>query len=714
MKLNQKKAVKYLVLTFFALILSLGAPINAQDEKKKEQIEPVEELLVVTGSRIKRTDAEGAAPIDVITREEIAATGATSIDRILQELPSVTGGSLNTNISNGNDDRSTLRIRGLTPSNTLILLNGRRLALHGFPGGTNSSSSVDLNTIPLQAVERIEVFKDGGSAVYGSDAVAGVVNIITRKNFDGFEIPLYYGQASRGDLQTQNYSFIYGTGTDRGRITISGNYYDQGVIWSRDRNISDDADARSLGGINSRSSATPEGRFTVDGNVLTLDPSLGDGSSTTHFVPYDFDLHGYNFAENTPAVIPQERSNIFLDGSWSVNENLDFFVEAHYVKIKTRNSLAPTPIFLAFEAMPIVVSGQNRYNPFGVDIADARRRMVEFENRVANYEGDNYRFVSGIKGSFADTWEWDTNFIWHEDKRTNFQTGALVHSRMVLATGPDSVCQADPSCVPINLFGGPGSITPEMLDYVSTSGQFSGTSSMKIVGFNLTGNLGLLQGGPIGLAVGAEYREETGADNPDSQTAQGNTIGFTNFEPTHGSRDVTELYAEVNFPILNGVRGAQLLEVNTAVRYSDYSDFGNNTAPKFGIRWQPISEVMIRATASEAFKAPTVGQLFSGSNESFPTLVDPLLPTGLLPMTSAPNSSPFLAATKIWSPRNPTSSPSVWLWNPLKTSASPWIISIWIRPTWWPPMRNTFSTRTSVPAVPFLPTESFATPTTIW
>lgn len=626
--LTWKRCVRTFLFSTLTVFSSgiLLAQEKKDDDKKKDQ-SSIEERMVVTGSRIRRTDAETASPVTVVTRETIEQTGATSIAKILQELPAMVGGVQNTNISNGNDDRSTLRLRGLPESNTLILLNGRRLVQHGFPGGVDAESSVDLNTIPLQVVERIEVLKDGSSAVYGSDAVAGVVNIITRKDFTGFEVPLYFGQTTRGDMATQNYSFVYGTEHDRGNIMISANYYEHGVIWSRDRAISANADARGLGGADERSSAPPNGRFTVPGvGTYTYDPSLGDGSSLDHFVPYDFNQHGYNFSQETPAVIPQERANIFFQGNWDLSDNVNFFVEAQYVNIKTENALAPTPIFTAFESVPVTISAENRYNPFGVDITDARRRMLELGNRVANYEGDNYRFLGGVEGEFGEGWNWETNFLWHRDKRSNYQTGAMVLSRVQMALGPDDVCQADPNCVPLNLFGGPGSITPEMINYVSTVGQFSGSSSLKSLSGNVTGNLGWLQGGPIGLAVGAEYREEVGEDNPDSLTSQGNTIGFSNFEPTYGERDITEFYAEVNLPFLSGKRGIELLELNVAARHSDYSDFGTTTNPKFSLRYQPIKRLMLRATMSEAFKAPTIGQLFSGESESHPTLSDPLQP----------------------------------------------------------------------------------------
>jgi iron complex outermembrane receptor protein len=618
-------------LAIIALLVALFAPatILAQDADQGEEQEKVEveERIVVTGSRIKRTDVEGAAPVDVITRDYIEQTGATSIDRILQELPAITGGALNTNISNGNDDRSDLTMRGLSSDNTLILLNGRRLVSHG-----RARSAPDLNTIPLQVVERIEVLKDGASAVYGSDAVAGVVNIITRSDFRGFEVPLYYGQSTRGDLGTQDYAFIYGTGNDQGSLMISGNYYDQEIIWSRDRDISDDADNSDFGvgsGYFNRSSATLTGYFSVPGlGVLTYDPSLGDGSDASHFRSFDNTVDRYNFREETPAVIPQSRANIWMSGDWEFYNGIHAFAEAYYIQTRTQNDLAPNPLFTAFNGFgPITVSADNRYNPFGVDISDVRRRVIESGNRAAERKGDNYRFLGGVRGEFGSDWEWDAYFLWHEDNRANRQGGALIGERVALALGPDDACQADPNCVSLNLFGGPGSITEEMLDYVATSGLFTGNAELRTLAFNTTGTAAYLPGGPIGLALGVEYREDAGEDNPDSLVSLGNTIGFTNFERTKGEREVTELYLEANFPFVTNVPGARLLELDVALRYSDYSDFGTNTSPKIGLRYQPINEVMIRATYSEPFKAPTIRQLFSGNTQSFPTLNDPLQPS---------------------------------------------------------------------------------------
>lgn len=617
-------------LRFFLMTLLVFGCFNivafAQEDTEEASDEPVEEYMTVTGTRIKRTDAEGPAPIDVVDLDQIQKLGTVSIDRILQQLPAVTGGALNTNITNGNDDRSTVTLRGLPSDNCLVLLDGRRLVNHG-----RASASVDLNSIPMQIIERIEVYKDGASAVYGSDAVAGVVNIITR-DFDGLEVPVYYGQTSRSDLETQDYSFLYGKKFDKGSLLLSANYYDRGIIWSRDRAISDDADTSDFGiegGYINRSSATVDGFFNTSQGVMTYDAS----ANHPDFGPYrafDNTIDRYNFREETPAVFPQERANIYFKGHTEIMDGIDAFMEAHYMNIKSQNDLAPNPLFTiqtGYNAAPVItVSADNIYNPFGEDLIDIRRRLIEFGRRTASREGDNFRFVGGLRGTFFDSWDWDATFLWHEDKRSNYQNGALIGPRTVLALGPNDVCEADPDCVPLDLFHGGGSITQDQVDYLNTAGLFTGRSQIRSISLNTNGFLGYLPAGPAGLAAGIEYREESGEDNPDSLVSQGQTIGFTNFERTFGKRDATEAYVELNLPLFNDMPAAKVLELSLAGRYSDYSDFGTNFAPMGGLRYKPVEQLLVRATYSESFKAATMNQLYSGDSQSFPQLSDPLAP----------------------------------------------------------------------------------------
>ncbi|MBE9539586.1 MAG: TonB-dependent receptor, partial [Proteobacteria bacterium] len=220
-----------------------------------------------TGSRIRQSNSNGATPVDVISSPDIELSGAQTLGELLKFVPAVAGNAASTAISNGGDGTATVTLRGLPSSNTLVLINGRRVANDGLAG-----ESVDLNSIPPAAVERIEILKDGASAIYGSDAIAGVVNVIMKQDFHGFLAETFYGEAESGDLLTQTQTLQYGTGIPHGSFFISGSLYDQEPIFSRDREVSESADTRPLGGADQRSSATPAARVTLpNGRPVILD-----------------------------------------------------------------------------------------------------------------------------------------------------------------------------------------------------------------------------------------------------------------------------------------------------------------------------------------------------------------------------------------------------------------------------------------------------------
>ncbi len=251
----------------------------------------------MTGSRIRRPGYESAAPVDVLSAPEIELSGAQTLGELLKFVPAVAGNSLSTAISNGGNGTATVTLRGLPASNTLVLINGRRVANDGLAG-----ESVDLNSIPPAAVKRIEILKDGASAIYGSDAIAGVVNVILKRDFYGFLAETYYGQAEAGDLDTQTHTFQYGTGFNRGSLFITASHYSQDPIFSSDRDISASADTRAIGGADQRSSATPDARLVLpDGTAL-----IADGSSYRPATDED----RFDFPAFTSAVVPLERNSV--------------------------------------------------------------------------------------------------------------------------------------------------------------------------------------------------------------------------------------------------------------------------------------------------------------------------------------------------------------------------------------------------------------------
>jgi len=575
-----------------------------------------------TGSRIRQVNSNGATPVDIISSPDIELSGAQTLGELLKFVPAVAGNAASTAISNGGDGTATVTLRGLPSSNTLVLINGRRVANDGLAG-----ESVDLNSIPPAAVERIEILKDGASAIYGSDAIAGVVNIIMKQDFHGFLAETYYGQAEAGDLRTQTQTLQYGTGIPNGSFFISGSFYDQEPIFSRDREVSESADTRALGGTDQRSSATPSARITLpNGEAVILDQ--GSYRPAT-----DEDL--FNYQAFTTAVVPLERTSIYSNLSYDFNEQITGLVELSYLKTDAEAELAPTPIFTAFEQIPLTVASSNIYNPFGQDIEDVRRRLVEFPARSQRNEAKTRRFSVTVEGLY-DSWNWDMNYNWSYSEASEASRNIVNADKLQRALGPSENCQGATidGCVPVNLFSAPGSISADQVDYIRASGEVSGYSKLSGFSINFSNEAVKLPYGSMGLAAGLDHRQESTSKRPDALLASVGTIGATNFEATHGDRRITEFYAELALPVWKSSSGLSSLDIDTAIRYSNYSDFGDTTNPKLGIRYQLNPAILLRATWADGFRAPSLNELYEGNTEDQSFITDPCtLPesVGVLP-----------------------------------------------------------------------------------
>ncbi|MEM9300880.1 MAG: TonB-dependent receptor [Pseudomonadota bacterium] len=622
----------------------LSTPVIAQD-----QDEDTAELdrLEVTGSRIKRADIESASPVFVIQREEIERTGLTSVGDLLQDLP-IAGSALNTNFNNGGNGETRLDLRNLGSNRLLVLLNGRRFVtdLNGF---------VDLNNIPVAVIKRIEILKDGASAIYGSDAISGVVNIITRDDFEGLQANAYFGQfESENDGEIQAYDFSVGTTSDRGSVFFSASYTKAEDVFAGNRRISQEPQFGTGNAFGS--SGTPQGRFgatALGSTTLTTDPGAAvcgpAGCDPAAFREGDFSSGSpgdgddrFNFAPDNYLLTPQERTNIFTQGTYDVTDDIRMTVEATYNNRESDQLLAPTPLFLgqfgSNLAANVGVGANNPFNPFGFELAASSwllgRRLIEAGPRNFNQEVDSYRFGLGLEGSFEAFdryFDWDMNYVYGKIERNNINFG-LLNVQRVQESLSDG-CVTNPNCVPLNVFGGipgntnpqagdPGSITQEMVNYITFVANESLGNEITNYSANLTGELFEIPAGPLAFAAGYEYREEQGFDQPDALVSAGITSGNSR-QPTSGSFSVDEFYIELAVPILAGVSFAERLDFSVAGRYSDYDTFGDTNNFKAGIEWQPIDDLLLRATYSEGFRAPAIGELFAGQTDSFPTITDP-------------------------------------------------------------------------------------------
>jgi iron complex outermembrane receptor protein len=606
-----------------------AAPAIAQDQDA-EQLETV----TVIGSRIKRTDIETSQPVFVLERQDIARTGLTSVGDILQDL-ATNGATLNTTFNNGGNGETRINLRNLGSNRTLVLVNGRRWV-------TGLGGQVDLNTIPVSVVERIEVLKDGASAIYGSDAIAGVINITTRDNYDGAEGNFYVGENEEGDGRTESYDFTIGSSTDRASAVVNVSYVKQEPIFAGDREISAvprfGFDGNNV--IAGASSTTPFGIFQRAGAgqpLLTLIPGR-PGTATGDFRPFNNNTDGFNFAPDNYLLTPQERTSIYAQARYNITDSISFRTSLVYNERRSALLLAAIPFVLGNVGSGLSrfnVSANNVYNPFGVDIVRAQYRNT-VQLRQFNQDVDTFYFGGGFDGAFDmfdRTFSWDVNYIYTDNERNDLNYGQFDLNRLAAGLGPSfrdasgtprcgTPTAPIAGCVPINIFGGPSGFTQQMANYASFTEQSAFYKEMINYTANITGDLFELPAGPLSFAAGYEYRREEGYDQPDALTASGASTGNIR-QPTAGGFSLDEVYAEFNIPILKDVAFAEIFEIGIAARYSDYSNFGDTTNPKFGFRWKPFSDLLVRGNYSDGFRAPTVSELFTGNSDSFPTLLDP-------------------------------------------------------------------------------------------
>jgi len=565
----------------------------------------------LTGSRIRRDPGRYDAPVDIFARADIERSGAQTLSDLLRFLPAAVGNSTSTAISNGGDGTATVTLRGLPASNTLILINGRRVANAGLAG-----ESVNLNSISAAAVERVEVLKDGASAIYGSDAIAGVVNVIMKRDFYGWLAEAYHGQSSRGDLQTRTQTLQYGGTIPRGTVFVSASHFEQEPLFSRDRRVSRNADTRDLGGSDQRSSATPNARIALpDGSTLIATP---DGYRPVG--PDDL----YNYQQDTTAVVPLRRESLYASLIHDITDQVSAELELHWLKNSARATLAPTPIFTGFEQTSLVVAADNPFNSFGIPLNDVRRRLVEFPAREQHNESEIFRASAIMEGVYAD-WHWDVALTRSENRARESLSNLVDAERLQRGIGPAADClgPAIDGCQPVNLLGPAGSLGPAQVDYLRVDGSISGYSSLSSAAINLSNALLNLPAGRGDLAVGLEFRHEATAKRPDARLADTAILGAGNLQATRGERKVLELYAETRLPLWR--EGKSRIDLEAALRQSSYSDFGAATNPQLGLRYQITPSLVLRSGYARGFRAPSLKELHEGPSETQAFITDPCI-----------------------------------------------------------------------------------------
>ncbi len=628
------------------------APALAQEAASKPKTTDLEAVSVtVTGSRLPSSDLTAAAPVTIIDREKIDATGAQSVGELLRELP-VASASASDSAGRGNNGSANVALRGLSAVNTLVLVNGRRM-LPNNAGGT-----VDLNSIPFEAIERVEVLQDGASAVYGSDAIAGVVNVIMRRDYDGVTLKAGYGSSSRNDLPNTEYSATWGRTHEGGSYVFNASYRHSGGNLISDRPISRDPDWRALGGRNFRDEAPLVGAFRAVnsanafgpgnpyyimkngvsqvGSAADLRPMVYPGTNT----PLTSGNDGINYWEHESSASAISQANLWFSGRERINDSTDLFIEASYSGRESLGFLAPD---YADPSSGLVISANNAYNPFGFDVIGIRTltEMGTGRTRMNDVNNKLFRVVGGVEGRIGDSWTWDASANFQKLSQNTYGGRQLDINKLRRAVGDPALCAATVGCVAVNLFGGPGSITEQMLHSV-TSDRFTDIQAdLKSVVANAAGKLFELPAGAVNLAVGAEYRTESFTqvqDNaPDKSTR---TPPF--LPPT---RQIKEVYAETSVPLLRDVPFVHSLDIDGAIRYSHYNAFGSTTNPKVGIKWRPFGDLLVRGSWGTGFRAPTFTEANSTQSRGYRPVTDPCYTAGYASMPGCSGRQPSTVLT---------------------------------------------------------------------
>jgi iron complex outermembrane receptor protein len=620
-----------------ALASTVALPQEALDE------------VVITGSRIRQNPLEERLPVLSVGIEDYQASGATSIADFVQKLP-IAGSAINrTNNSSGNlgyppdgggigAGAAEIDLRYLASKRVLVLVDGRRWVKGS--SGSGISGAVDLNSIPANAIKSIEILQDGASAIYGSDAIGGVMNIITADDYDTFKVSGYTGQYGDGDGETAEFDVRMGASGERGRGLLDISYTNQKAVNTADRSTSEFPIPGFPFGV---SSGSPAGRFIffdpVVGDFVSIapdtaaDPSyaLGNGDDDFH----DFALEDrFNYQPFNHLVTPNERFNLFAKGEYDITDNVRFRTLASFTNRKSQGRAAPVPLFFGagggstFYMANFLWPANHPYNPFGIDLFGSTdptvdpetpgyvdtigRRPIEAGPRIFNQDVDTWYLSGGFEGDFevgSRTMYWDVTGIRAENNARQTKLNQFNARLINLALGDPAVCAATAGCVPLNIVG-EGSMTPEMLDFVTYTGVDTSNQKLVDVTANLSGDLVELPAGALGFAVGYEHREEDGQYIPDPVLVAGETADVPT-SPTAGGYDVDEFYGEVVVPLVKDRVAFDSLSLSAAARYSDSDLFDSETGTKFSVNWGPTENLMLRASYAEGFRAPNIGELFN-------------------------------------------------------------------------------------------------------
>jgi iron complex outermembrane recepter protein len=561
----------------------LALPVFAQETQRIE----------ITGSSIKRLDAEGPAPVEVYTRKDIARTGATTVAELVKNIAALDindQGELTGNSPSGSGT-TNLQSRGLSARNVLVLLNGRRLPINALTDGTGDGAAVDVNNIPISALERVEILKDGGSAIYGSDAVAGVINFITRKNYNGVEVRAGYGLSSRSDGEEKTGGIVAGFGDyDKAGFNVLAalDIFKRDPIARADRDISKSADWRRIDGVtDGRSGFHPNGNIQNAAGTATIGQVVPCPPEDLRGTTCRFDFNKSIVNVNNGA----DRWSSMLIGNLKLG-NTRAFGEMVYSESKDFFQSQPAPG--AFQdAQGRTVNG----------------RFMQVGPRTTNRKASLLSTTLGLEGSLAGI-DWDVA-AGQGISKVNNQDSNFLDATLFNAAIANGTIDPTSSTNPV-----------AAVDAIRLTPNRNGRSVIKFVNAKATGSLMDLPGGSLGWALGVQFNKENLRDTPDANQQAGNVFGSISQASVDAKRDLKAVFGELAIPLLKNLEG------QVAVRYDQYSGaegtIGNarvagekasKTSPKVALKYRPIDSLALRASYAQSFLAPSLKQMFGGIDE---------------------------------------------------------------------------------------------------
>lgn len=646
------------------LATATAMPAFAQDD------EEADDEIIVSGTRLQRDDLAAPSPVNTITSEQLVLTNTVNSEQFLNTLPQVIP-SVDQTSNNPGNGTAAVDLRGLGTNRTLVLVDGKRYVPNG-PGST-----VDLNNIPTALVERIEVVTGGASAVYGSDALAGVVNFVLKDDFEGIQLDASHALSAAGwDGNTTNVSLTVGGdfADGRGNAVFSASYTNREALLQGERPLSQPTlfdpgpggDEFILGGSTNIEGTRFRGLTSSNFGLSTpeveaLDPNCVNNTCSGLFVddtgatrglrfgPFgsgtDLTTDLYNYGPANFLQLPQERYNIAGFGSYEINDYVEAYARGVYAENVVDSQLAPTPTgtltvdinldnpFLAErpDLLAAITNDAASNNGDGTATVRVNRRMTELGTRNSLRDTNSFQFVAGLRGDVSENWSYDTYFNFSRSSISQIQTGnisvAAFQDALLCDGGPTAVASGctDPA---LNIFGGPGSVSQDAADFISRTGaQIDVVETLQWVG-TVNGNLDGIKSpwaeSGAGVILGLEYRENVAESIPDSVLGP-DVRGFNSSLPVGGRFDVYEVFGEFGLPLVQGQPFFENLALTGQYRYSDYSTSNVGGVHSFagGLDWDIGYGLRLRGQFQRAVRAPNIAELFSAATNGFPGAADP-------------------------------------------------------------------------------------------